>query len=175
MAETYSAPLEIQQGTTVEWTATPTDYPATDWTATFTLISRMGSLAVTGVADGADYDFTLTAAQTAAMQPGAYEYNIRVTDGTDTHEIESGRIYVLADVSAVQPIAVDGASPTRRRRDHYVALLGNESFVKTLEPGRIAEMEEVIRRLEWDLKREEDAEKAKRGINTTRKLYGRFI
>ncbi len=170
----YTAPLEITQGTTVEWTVTSELYPAPSYAATFTMVSRMGSLAVVATADGTAYNFALTPAQTAALQPGAYEYTIRVTDGTDTHVVESGRIYVAADVSAAQPIEVNGASLTRQRRDHYVALLSNESFVKTLEPGRIAEMEDMIRRLDWDLKREQDEEKAKRGINTTRKLYVRF-
>jgi hypothetical protein len=40
---------------------------------------------------------------------------------------------------------------------------------------QIEELEQTMRRLEWDMKREEDAEKLKRGENTTRKLYTRFI
>jgi hypothetical protein len=177
MAETlYHPPVEVRQGTTVEWTTVSEDYPATDgYAATFTAVATSGSLAVTGTVDGADWDFTLTATQTAALQPGSYEYSIKLTLGAAVYVIEAGYLYILADVTAEQPLGVAGVSPARQRHDHYVKLVTNESFVKTLQPGQLAEMEEIIRRLEWDLKREEDAEKLRRGINATRKLYTRFI
>jgi len=177
MAETlYHPPVEIRQGTSVEWTTVSADYPATDgFAATFTAVAASGSLSVFATASGADFLFALTPAQTAALYPGSYEYSIKLTDGTDTHVLEAGYVYILADVTAEQPLGVAGVSPARQRHDHYVKLVTNEAFVKTLQPGQLAEMEEIIRRLEWDLKREQDAEKLRRGINTTRKLYTRFI
>ena len=176
MAETHYAPLEVTQGTTQEWTSVSLDYPATDgFAATFTMVAASGSLSVSATSSGAGFAFALTAAQTAALYPGSHQYTITVTDGTSTHQIESGYIYVLPDVSASQPLGTAGVSPARKRHDHYVTLVTNEAFVKTLEPGRLEEIEQIIRRLEWDVKREEDAEKIKRGINASRKMYTRFV
>ena len=171
----HYAPFEITQGTAEAWTMENADYPATGYTATFTVIATSGSLAVNATASGNDYAFALTSAQTAALFPGSHQYSVKVSNGTETYTVEAGYIYVRTDVSAEQPLGVSGISPTRERYNHYIKLVTQENFIKTMQPGSIEEIEQIIRRLEWDLKREEDAEKAKRGINTTRKIYTRFI
>ena len=181
----YATPFEITQATLVEWSVDATgygtdgdeDYLFSDgWTPTFTLINSSGSVAITGTeGDEDDYDFTLSVAQTTALHPGSYRFQIVTAKGTESHLLESGYLYVRENVALEQPLCVSGKSPARQRFEHYQSLLMQESFVKTLAPGQIEELEQTMRRLEWDLKREEDAEKLKRGENTTRKLYTRFI
>lgn len=172
----YTTPFEIVQGTKYEWTLTNSDYPATDnFTASLTLISTEGTLTVAGVVDGADWDFTLTPAQTSALYAGVYRFSVVLTDGTDTYTVESGLVHVLPDATIAQPVVPSGKSFARQRYENYCSIMANEAMVKAMQPGQISEMEEAIRRLEWDLKREDDAEKAKRGENTTRKLYVRFV
>jgi len=171
-------PKEITQNTTVEWTIQSDDYPASDgFTATFTLISASGNLSVDAStnSDGSSYDFALTPpTQTAALFPGYHEYQIAVDDGTDRYVIESGYILVLPDLATTQVKTVDGRTPTRQRYEAYVNLLTNEAYIKTMGPDQIAALEEMVRRLEWDLRREADVERAKRGENVSRKLYVRF-
>ena len=168
-------PLEIVQGTTVSWASTFNDYPSTTWAAS--IVIRNAGLKVecnaTAGDDGA-FAFVVPATTSATLHAGHYEYAIAVTKDDERYIAESGRVVVLPDIAADQPLGVSGKSPVRVRYEFYQDLLTNESFVKTLEPGRIEELEMNMRRMQWELKREEDAEKARRGENTTRKLYARF-
>jgi hypothetical protein len=172
-------PLEITQGTAHLWYVDAGDYTAAEgYAATLTIINSATSLSVAGTTstdDPGDFDFALSIAQTAALYAGSYRYQITVTDGTNTYQLENGYIYVLEDVATAQPIQVSGKSPARQRLEHYQSLLMQESILKTLAPGQIEEIEQAMRRIEWDIKREEDAEKVKRSINATRKIYTRFI
>jgi hypothetical protein len=171
-------PLEVTQGTAHLWPVPAGDYnPGAGFTATLIIINTSGSLTVAGTASTETtdaFDFSLTVAETTALHAGSYNYQVTASDGTAAHVIEAGRILVLPNVAISQPLGVSGKSPAQQRYDHYIALVQNESFIKTMGPGGITEIEQIIRRLEWDLRREEDAEKARRGINTTRKLYTRF-
>jgi len=170
-------PKEIVQNTTVEWTIQSSDYPASDgYTATFVIIARSGNLSVNATtnADGRSYDFTLTKSQTVTLLPGYHEYQIAVTNGTARYVIERGTIIILPDLATTQVETVDGRSATRKRYEAYVNLLTNEAYIKTMGADQIAALEDMVRRLEWDLRREADVERQKRGENTSRKIYTRF-
>jgi len=176
MNQTYS-PREITQNTTEEWTFYSDDYPASDgFTATFILMNQSGSVTITAStnADGNAYDFALTKAQTAALFPGGYKYQCSVDDGTERYILEDGYCMVLPDLATTQVKDVDGRSSARQRHDAYIARLTNEAYIKTMGPDQIAAFEEMVRRLEWDLKREEEREKTKRAENSSRKMYVRF-
>jgi hypothetical protein len=168
-------PLHITQGTTVEWEESHDDYPASTWTATCIIRSEKTSLVATATASGDDFEFALTATQTAALYPGSYEVQIFVAKGAERYLHDSGYVQILPDLAVSQPLTIKGDSPARQRYNNYVALLLNEAYVKTLDPDQLAALEQAVKRLEWDLKREDDAEKLKRGDNVTRKIYTRFI
>jgi len=166
-------PFEITQGTVAEWEIPVGDYSG--YTATLTIISPSGSLSSLATESDGEFCFALTAAQTEDLHIGSYRFQVALALADDKHILESGYIYVRENVAQENPLAISGKSPARQRYEHYNALLLNEAFVKSLAPGQIEELEQSMKRLEWDIKREEDSEKMARGINATRKLYTRFV
>lgn len=169
-------PYEITQGTTAEWTESDSDYPASDsWVGTYEIKNASTSLELTGVADADAFDFTLTSTQSAALYVGSYNVQFFVSKGSKRYMLSSGYVHIKPDIAASQPLAVSGSSPARQRYDKYSELLSNAAYIKTLASDQIAELERTLKRLEWDLKREDDAEKLKRSENVTRKIYTRFI
>lgn len=172
---TSNVPLDFIQGTTVSWVESFPSYPSPDWTAKIVIRNAGTKVECVADPDGQDgHKFTMTASSTANLNAGHYEYALAVSKGNERYVVDQGRLVVLPDIAADQPQGVAGKSPVRTRYEFYQDLLTNESFVKTLDPGRIEELEMAMRRMEWELKREADAERARRGLNTTRKLYARF-
>lgn len=72
-----NAPQEIRQGDTYTWTETDSDHPATSYTGKC-YINGASSLTLTATADGDEFDFTITSAQSAALTPGTYQLQVRM-------------------------------------------------------------------------------------------------
>jgi len=167
-------PAEIVQGCTLTGTVDAGDYPATAWTGAAVFYSADQRFAANVAADGADYSVSLTAAQTAQMVPGAYSWQAFASSGADRHLLASGVLRVLPDMAAEPSAAGDQRSFARRMLQSYNELFLNVSFVKTLQPDQIEQLERVRKQLEWDVKREDDAERLKAGGYPTRKIFTRF-
>ena len=172
-----SAPFRFTQGESVAWTMPAPDAyrPGDGWTAKAGLYSTRGSLEVEATATaGGDYAFALTASQTAALLPGPFRFQAEATKAGQRAVVESGTILVDPDASTAQVLAMSATSPARQRHAVYMGMITDPAVVKTLLPEQITEMEQAIKRLEWDIKREDDAEKLKRQTNVSRKIYTRF-
>jgi hypothetical protein len=63
------------------------------------LLRGAGSIDLEGSADGQLHLITGSVANTGSWAPGHYSYSLRVTDGTDTHEIEAGMLEVRPDLA----------------------------------------------------------------------------
>ena len=97
MTERTELPREFAVNDTVEWTEGDSTYPAPTWTVRyhFTNPDEQFSSAVS-VANGSDHDVVI---DTTSLTPGRYQYQRKVTDGSDTFTTESGEIEVLADLA----------------------------------------------------------------------------
>ena len=98
-------PFEAQltAGTAWEWTVSLYDYPASAWELQFFFRGLGSKLDVTATADGDDFDVNLTPTDTAALNPGLYAWQMKVTSLTDpTQAIELGRgsVEIVADLQA---------------------------------------------------------------------------
>ena len=92
-------PTSFAAGTTVTYTRTIPDYPATaGWTLSLRL-SGIDVLAQNATASGADYVVTLTAAATAPLHAGLYVFEERVTKGAEVYTVASGNVTVTANLA----------------------------------------------------------------------------
>ncbi len=102
---TDGVPQYLQGGDTIRFTFTDADHPPSLWSAIFYL-SKNGT-AITNFSateSGDTYTVAITAAQSAALAPGLYEWFVRFTE-TSSSEIQSGAtgtITVLPNLAASQ-------------------------------------------------------------------------
>lgn len=170
-----SIPAELVQGCTLDATIQGGDYPASGgWSLAVVFYCVALRVSATVAADGADFSVTLTAEQTLGFTPGAVSYQAFASKDGARHHVESGVVRILPDLNAVEGQSLDPRSFARRMLESYNQLFLNVSFVKTLQPDQIAELERVRKQLEWDVKREDDAERLRAGGYPTRKIFARF-
>lgn len=119
-----SEPSQLRSGDTWQWRREDlSDYPASTWTLTYYFRNASGYFDVAASADGDLFAVSVAAATTAAYTAGWYDWYALVSAGTERYQIGTGRIEVLADVSAA--VAFDGRGWARRMLDLVeAALLG---------------------------------------------------
>lgn len=74
------------------------DYLAPEWEVT-ALLRGPVSIDLTATGDGETHMFAEDAATTSGYAAGCYAVSVRVSDGTDTFEIEAGEVEILTDVA----------------------------------------------------------------------------
>lgn len=96
-------PAEIPAGTTVEYTRTLPDYPADDgWTLEVALRGA-SVIDATTAQSGKAFVVTLTAAQTATLTAGTYQWQERVTKAGKKYLAACGTAVVLLDLVTAGP------------------------------------------------------------------------
>lgn len=96
-------PLKLTMGDTWTWTRPGGDYPASaGWTLTYYLSTPGGAAVKTIVAAAAGGDFLVTvtaanSASTANWAPGLYNWFARVTKGTESYTVGSGKLRIAPD------------------------------------------------------------------------------
>lgn len=99
----WGEPASAVAGDTWKWQRSVPDYPASDgWALTYRFrgIGTLDVLATTNM-DGASFLVTAAASATGRLPEGSYEWTARVSNGTETYTVDSGRLAVLADFAAV--------------------------------------------------------------------------
>lgn len=100
MSTTTTLPLSFVAGTTVKFTLSSTDYPASGgWTAKLYLAGKSVITPVTGSASGDDFSFTLSSAVTSALKAGAYSWRILATKAGEVYAAATGTVTVEADLA----------------------------------------------------------------------------
>ncbi|WP_280565198.1 hypothetical protein, partial [Chromohalobacter sp. 48-RD10] len=92
-------PERMTAGTTLAISLALTAYPAPDWSATL-ILRGVQSIDLASEPDGRLHTFAAPASDTAAWVAGDYWYSLRVTDGTEVHEVDTGTLKVLPDLAA---------------------------------------------------------------------------
>jgi hypothetical protein len=114
-------PSSLVAGDTWQWDAEYGDHPPPTWDATAHFENYVASFAVAAVDNGAAHRFSATAAETAVFTPGRYYVQVRVTNGTASHTVESGWTEVLPNPASDQKF--DHRSWARRTLDAIEAFL----------------------------------------------------
>lgn len=102
-------PTEFVGGATVKWTKVLGDYPASSWTLTYSiraLDAAGGSLEVTATADGDTHVVTISATDSGTLAAGTYEWQAKVTSGSEVAYPDTGMFEVKASLD-IEPAGVD--------------------------------------------------------------------
>jgi hypothetical protein len=91
-------PTQITAGDSLAVTLSLTDYPAPTWSVSLALAGP-SIVSTTSVASGTSHALTLTTVQTAALDPGLYQYRLRATSSTEAITYESGTLTVAQDLA----------------------------------------------------------------------------
>lgn len=105
--QTLSAlPATFSAGTTLEYTKSFADYPASEWTLTLYL-AGVNTLAVEAAADEDAFVVTIAASDTISpFEPGFYKYVERVSKDDEVYEVGHGVVTIKDNLAA----ATDGSS-----------------------------------------------------------------
>jgi hypothetical protein len=101
LARLTAVPQRIIAGDSVEMTLSDSDFAASDGGVLTFALAGSTALSVTGVVNGDAWDVTVTAAQTANLAAGNYQYRVRIVEGALSKTITTGTWTVddLSDVS----------------------------------------------------------------------------
>lgn len=177
-------PATLVQGETLNYTASVADYPAGDgWVLTLYLNPRSGGTArsVTSTASGDDHLLQATSTTTATWAAGDYGWEIWAALGSERYRLEAGQLELVpsligaaagTDTRTQAEVALDAAkaalaawTPTTRR----YRINGRE-----MEFNSAADIIQVIRHWENEVRRERDAAAMAAGRASSRKVYVRM-
>lgn len=114
-------PSSITAGTTFDRTVILTAYPAQDWELLVYLRGPQ-SIDLEAAAEGTGHRFLVSATDTAEWAAGEYWYSLRVTNGGDVAEVESGQITIKPDLAALES-GHDGRAHVQKVIDAIEAVL----------------------------------------------------
>lgn len=180
----YEIPASAMAGDSLSWRKVLPDYPAPTWTLTYSLINADGKITITGTPDGDEHVLSASAATTAAWDAGDYSWVATVSDGTNRHTVESGRITIKADIVA-QLGGLDARTAARRALDDLRAALATwistKGHIQTytvdgvqMSFANAADLRARISILEREVAREEAAERIAAGLGSGRRVLVRF-
>lgn len=174
-----SIPASLRAGDTALWLRSLADYPAgAGWAITTTLVKLGTKITVVSAADGNDHKTTVTPATTSAWAAGSYDYQERVSNGSESYTLGTGKIEILPDFASATAGGMDARSHAQKTLDAL------ESWIENRDIG-VAEYEIAGRRLKTisipDLlilrdryKREVRAASGTNGSGKSGRIYLRF-
>jgi len=177
-----SEPVSVRAGDTWTWTRSLPDYPATDWTLTYTLWTADGVVSIVASADGATHAVDVPPATTAAYAAGRYTFFFIVRDCTEIYTVGTGVMQVLPAVGAAQ----DTRTHARTMLDAINAMIegrasdGDLDVVRTSIGGRDTEWDlETLLKMRQQyaasVAAEDAAQRVARGEGSGRMVQVRFV
>ncbi len=92
-------PKIFTKGETVQWTKTLSDYPSTLWTLVYYFRGRTNGFNVTCTNDGTD--FVAEIPDITDNNAGVYQWQAKVSKGSQNYIVGSGTCEILEDLSAI--------------------------------------------------------------------------
>jgi hypothetical protein len=97
-----SVPATITAGDTVRLTLAVADASAADGgTLSFAMAGAVVLTPITGAANGAAWDVTLSSAVTTTLTAGTYQWRVRLTESGVVRTVQTGATTVVADLATV--------------------------------------------------------------------------
>lgn len=183
MTTDTAMPASIIKGDTLNFTKSLADYPPGTWTLTYTLV-KDGNQVQVGASDNGDGTHLVNALPTTTTDwsAGDYHYQGKVTDGTNTHTVDTGVLTVTPDF-ADHSTGLDARSDVKKLLDALNATLANKATKDQLSysiAGRsisrmsLAEVLDARDRIKAEYERLQAEEKLAAGMGTGRKILTRF-
>jgi hypothetical protein len=178
-----AVPAIIYAGDTLLLNISQADYPAPDWTVTYSFRCKDGSTIELAATDnGAEHLFSIPATTTAAWAPGEYKGVGRANDGTNYVTFWKGTMEVLADLST-QPDNHDTRSHAQKCLDAIEAVLEGKAtrdILNTVIAGQSIGRLSPMQLMEWrsvyqsEVAAEQAKERAANGLATGKNIHIRF-
>jgi hypothetical protein len=177
-------PAEIRIGDTWQWGREDlADFPAPTWTLTYYFRNATHYFDVVAAAAGSNHAVTVAKATTATRVAGAYSWIAVATSATERREVDRGSITLLPDFAAAA--VLDSRTFARKLLDSVeAALLGRATageidvIEKTLADRGLKRSEGTLialrSQLVAEVKREENAEAMRNGLQSKTRLMVRF-
>lgn len=177
-------PLEIRAGDTLSWKKSLPDYPANDsWVLFYRLINQSAKHDISTSASGADHLAAATATATASYAPGEYNLIGWVTKGAERYSIPSKKVNVLPNL-AVFTTGYDTRTTARKTLDLLNTALeahGSNAWIqeytineRTMKFKSVSEFMAFRSRMQYEVNREENAERIKSGLASKNKIMVRM-
>jgi len=176
-------PLELRAGLTWAWRREDLsdDYPAPTWTLTYYFKNATANFSFAAAPDGTSFAIARTAAQTASLTAGKYDWVAVVSDGTNKYQVDSGRLTVLADYTGAVSIdsrtharktleAIEAVIEGRASKDQEEYTIGSRSLKRT----PIADLVKLRQTYRNEVAAEDAAERLANGIGLSAKLQVRL-
>jgi len=174
-------PLKVRINTTVTWEREIDSYSAADgWSASYVL-NAAGLSTITIATTGSGNTFTVDAkpATTSAWTAGKYVWYLKVSDGTDIFEVDSGTIEILAENATGDDLldARSYLSAAEAELDERTSGKASSYSIKDRSLTR-ASVEDLMKIVAYWRRRVNDLEQQERirkGKKSKRITYSRFI
>lgn len=174
-------PLRLTAGTTVKFQRRFSEFSPTEgWTYKLFLVGQ-SLLNKDGVAQGNEWDITLTAGETGGLTPGAYRYTERVTKGSEVLEAGAGAIEVLPNLATA--VAGDQRSHARKVLEAIEAVIAKTATAeqqsyqmegRALMHWPLADLIRFRQVYQEEVRREQISEQLAQGLDDPRRIAVRF-
>lgn len=177
----YGEPDILHVGDSWQWKKSLSDYPASTWTLTYSLLSSTTKITLTGSASGTDHLIDISASTTAAYTAGWYDWVARVSDGTDSFTVGYGRIELLPDLEAAS--SYDNRSHARKVLDAIESVIEGRASQdadtithngRSLARTPIEDLLKLRSKYKSEVDAEDQAERIRSGLNSGRMVRVRL-
>ncbi len=173
-------PQSINQGDSLDWVESESDYPASDsWLIGYNLIKSGQRINFESTADGDDHSLDLTTTTTAAWAPGNYSFQRYAKNGTERITLTRGTVEIKRDFLTEgdernhAQICVDNIEAVLENR----ASLDQENYTingRSLTRMSISDLLMLRDTYRAELARAKNAERISQGLGTKQIIRVRF-
>lgn len=173
-------PSTINQGDSLNWTESESDYLASDsWVIGYNLVMDGNRINFESTADGDSHSLDLTVLITSLWQPGSYVFQRYATDGTDRVTLNNGTVEIKRDFLT----AGDERSHAQKALDSILAVLEGRATIdqeeysiagRSLKRMNISDLLQFRDTYRAEVAREKNAERIAQGLGTNQTIRVRF-
>ena len=172
-------PTTISAGLSYTWTKSLSDYPATAWTLSYSIVNSVNQYDVTSAASSDDHVVSILKAASAVYDVGAYRLIGYVDDGTDRVQVYAGDLVVQPDFTSVAEMrsyaeqtlaAIEALIAKAATKDQQSIMVDGQ----TLTRRSYAELLVLRDRFKREVKKERRAQQIADGLGGNGRVQLRF-
>lgn len=177
-------PSVITAGDTVTWRRYFSDYSAAEgWTLSYALVNSAGQITFSATADNDSHLVEVSAATSAAWAAGEYDWQAYLTKATERYAAGQGRVTIRANFAAAAA-GLDARGHARKVLDALKSTMegkaSSDQLAMSIRGRSISRMSaaELIKWLDFyekQVAREDQEERARRGLNSRRRISYRIM
>lgn len=173
-------PTKVRINTTVYWRRDVDTYkPVDGWTASYVLnAAGLSTITIATTGSGSTYTVDAKPATTGAWTAGKYVWYLRVTDGTDVFELDSGTIEILAENATGDDLLDARAYLEQAETELKERATGKASSYsikdRSLTRASVEELMKIVTYWRKRVNALESEERARKGLKSKKITYARF-